>query len=189
MSDSSTLLVPMYVDALLITPNQKQVADNQFDLSQLNYGELAHLSSPSPSTAAVGTPPVGMNLHWILPAGLRRGIQNADSGQVTYPYAPNRWLVARIQQPTDTSSAPPVKAWVVVSDDVGDDKSSPFVNPTDAANGTISATNIGSSVDIDDWTQIATAANSRQGPLDGPTAGRMRCIEDTTVAATRSQLD
>lgn len=164
---SSTMLVPMYLDALMITPHQAK-GGPQFDRWQMNYKNLQSLVSPMapPFSDEFSTPSPGMNLQWILPAGLRRGEKDPTSGKLTYPFAPNRWLVVRMQP---ASSSPPqspaTKAWVLISDDIGDSDSdsNPFVDPQQAAKGLISPTNIGRrrNITLHDWN---TEAGSAAGP-------------------------
>ena len=162
----STMLVPMYVDGLLVTPHQATGASgSNFDRWQMDYARLEVLESPMPPpfNDQFSPQPQGMNLQWVLPSGLRSGTMDSTTGQVSYPYAPNRWLVVRIQQPAD-SSPPPVKAWVLISDDLGEEKSNPFVDPAEAAAGRIVPTTIGSSMTLDEWNSLAGSPNGPPQP-------------------------
>ncbi len=62
----------------------------------------------------------GIHLHWELPEAFKRGRSDPGSGRITFPAAPNRWLVARtlrIWNSTAKAYDPPqATAWVVESD-------------------------------------------------------------------------
>lgn len=114
------LYTPMHVDAMIIgTPNQQQT----FAQVVMSYANLLRGLNPAPAPFALaGSPPAaGIYLHWTLPYSLRRGHQAPD-GAVTFPYAPNRWLVTRYQT-TGPGQAPTVTAWVVESDHFTTDSS------------------------------------------------------------------
>lgn len=56
----------------------------------------------------------GVHLHWSLPDALTRGQHDRDSGSVTFPQVPNRWLVSRIST-RDDDPTPRIKSWVIES--------------------------------------------------------------------------
>lgn len=107
------LYTPMHVDALMVgTPNQQQT----FAQVAMSYANLLRGLNPAPAPFGLaGSPPeTGIYLHWTLPYSLRRGHQAPD-GEVTFPHAPNRWLVTRFQT-ASPGEAPTVIAWVIQSD-------------------------------------------------------------------------
>ncbi|WP_136442383.1 hypothetical protein [Pacificoceanicola onchidii] len=56
----------------------------------------------------------GVHLHWALPDGLSRGVQQ-ESGQLDFPAVPDRWLVTRILVMNGQTEVM-VKQWVIESD-------------------------------------------------------------------------
>jgi hypothetical protein len=107
-----TLIVPVQVDALAV--NKTLMGRDGFRLWPFAYSALRQYSSPQPPATArnVDLSGPGVYLHWVLPQGLRHGVQDATTGEIVHPLVPNRWLVARF------SSSPSLttKAWVVESD-------------------------------------------------------------------------
>jgi hypothetical protein len=60
---------------------------------------------------------IGIHLHWELPDYYRRGSQPANGAAVTFPHAPDRWLVIRHLRTSGTTLGPlQTKAWIVESD-------------------------------------------------------------------------
>jgi len=74
-----------------------------------------------PLTTSTPDPPLGagVHLHWELPEYFKRGRQDPDTGAITFPPAPTRWLVVRSLS-TYTSGAgygaSQHASWVVESD-------------------------------------------------------------------------
>ncbi|WP_442582286.1 hypothetical protein ACSBOB_10210 [Mesorhizobium sp. ASY16-5R] len=62
----------------------------------------------------------GIHLHWELPDRFKRGVQGPADGRITFPAAPNRWLVIRslsLYDPaTKTWGAVTQTGWIVESD-------------------------------------------------------------------------
>jgi hypothetical protein len=62
----------------------------------------------------------GIHLHWELPDRFKRGVQGPADGRVTFPAAPNRWLVIRSFSLYDpvakTWGAVTQRSWIVESD-------------------------------------------------------------------------
>jgi hypothetical protein len=126
MSDGP-LLVPMHVDAMVL--NVEASGATSFLRFQPDYSQLP-LFQPVETPFAGGSttpPPPGIYLHWTLPRPLRHGRHDTDAGATTFPWVPNRWVVVRIQQSPASGGA--VKAWIVESDYMAEDGSSPFVSP------------------------------------------------------------
>jgi hypothetical protein len=126
-----SLYAPMHVDALMVgTPNQQQT----WAQVATNYPNLAQGLDPAPLpfTGRVNGPPAtGVHLHWTLPHALRRGKQSTK-GDVSFPFAPNRWLVTRFFTGT-AGSAPTATAWVLASDFTSENQTSESTYP-DATN-------------------------------------------------------
>src|SRR5271166_6379809 len=60
----------------------------------------------------------GVHLHWELPDFFRRGVQPSTGAELSFPHAPNRWLVIRYFSQYDAGQYGPVqtKSWIVESD-------------------------------------------------------------------------
>lgn len=114
------LLVPVTVDVLLVgEPNR--VPTNvwaQTGTSYYNLWKGRIPDAPAPFGRAPA-PEVGANLMWTLPFSLRQGTSSPDTGAVTFPYIPNRWLVLRIMYPED-GGTPVLAAGVLQSDRLAD---------------------------------------------------------------------
>ncbi|MGF6885081.1 hypothetical protein ABIA39_003344 [Nocardia sp. GAS34] len=115
MTVHPTLVVPIALDALMITPAVK--GENTFRIWPRTYRALEDYAGLDPDvgdrqledsqfTAA------GVHLHWTLPRGLRHGTQDPRTGRLRYPLVPNRWLLTRFSGTTDRR----MKAWVIESD-------------------------------------------------------------------------
>lgn len=91
------LLVPMKVEALVIGKEAEDAGytDAAANFRMLEYTSLAKQMQTSPFTY---TDPLkkGVHLHWILPEAFTRGTQNEETGEISYPEAPDKWLVIRI---------------------------------------------------------------------------------------------
>ena len=110
------LLVPVTVDVLLVgEPNR--VPSNVWAQTGTSYYNLwkGTLPDTPPPFGRAPAPAVGANLMWTLPFSLRQGASNADTGAVTFPNIPNRWLVLRIMYPAG-GGTPVLNASVLQSD-------------------------------------------------------------------------
>lgn len=165
LSASDHLLVPMNIQAAVVN----HASSNDFwSVGKMDYTNLANFDSSSaelfPQTTAEDLKQ-GVHLLWELPAAFRQGIHNPNSNEPPkYPYAPNRWLVARFW-PDATKPGRKCKAWIINSDD-STNGTSPFVNPVATA-GDSPETKfgkgenpyaIGSSMDIASWAETDETA-------------------------------
>ncbi|MEU0504500.1 hypothetical protein [Nocardia sp. NPDC005998] len=110
-----TLVVPVSLDALVVT--QAVLDEDTFRIWRESYTALDNFSSPDPGEGEnqIGDPKLngkGVHLHWTLPRGLRHGIQDQMTGELTFPLVPNRWLLTRFSG-TNPRKA---KSWVIESD-------------------------------------------------------------------------
>ncbi|HKY41779.1 MAG TPA: hypothetical protein VJM50_01685, partial [Pyrinomonadaceae bacterium] len=117
LTDSTHLLVPIHVDALLVG-QQKQRHFSWADLSP-NYTKLERdfylgvdLRDLSRTDSSLSQ---GLHLHFKLPSALTRGTSTAGSSELDFPMLPNRWLVVRYYQPQSKSNIL-TKAWIIRSD-------------------------------------------------------------------------
>lgn len=97
-SDAASLLVPVHLDAWVVdSQNQEGVAWYYSDFSKLKT-----FKSPIPQpfeVSDVAKPTVGVHLHWALPDALTHGGETDTEEQFAFPFAPNRWLIARFNVP------------------------------------------------------------------------------------------
>ncbi|SDP96868.1 hypothetical protein SAMN04487905_1229 [Actinopolyspora xinjiangensis] len=116
------LLVPTQVDALALT---EKVKDNDpFYRWSLDFrpGKRRNPEGEPFTSKPPKKEDVGVFLQWRIPEALSRGridlSGSGDGDSITYPPAPNRWLVVRYARMTRTS-APSATGWIVQSDHVG----------------------------------------------------------------------
>ncbi|MEU9331749.1 hypothetical protein AB0D49_01110 [Streptomyces sp. NPDC048290] len=115
MSPSPALVVPVTLDALVVTP--AVLRRDGFRSWRQNYLALRDYMSPEPDEGdRQSDDPLfrhtGVHLHWTLPRGLRHGVQDPATGEVDYPLLPNRWLVTRFSG----GATRRMRAWVIESD-------------------------------------------------------------------------
>lgn len=109
------LLVPIYMEALVVTETQEMV-DLRPDFSSFPGKILGTSFAPDPLDRKLKIEP-GIHLHWALPAELTHGFQRQDKngGEIDFYRAPNRWFVMRI--PSDMEENQELaKAWILESD-------------------------------------------------------------------------
>lgn len=119
--DPRHLLVPIAVEALVVTPTQPDFANeadliSRYDLMQFGVF-LGEKITPPPFQTTAGFMPGkrdrdrAVRLHWALPDGLTKGIHK--EGGLDLPHVPNRWLVLRY---TPKKEKDYVKTWIIESD-------------------------------------------------------------------------
>ncbi|PON15543.1 hypothetical protein C2W62_23250 [Candidatus Entotheonella serta] len=120
--DPAGLLVPIDVSALCVGTVDTQQSTNGFAGATNVYTHQTTDDSPASIGANVNRsfsdPPwqqleQGIHLHWALPDALTQGKVDED-GQLSFPAAPNRWLVTRFI--IRGRESPQIKSWVVESD-------------------------------------------------------------------------
>ena len=133
------LLVPMTVEALIRT---ELMANQNWSLGQMNYSGATRFWSPIEPNPLTDSPPppLGVTVHWAMPDALTNGVQPQGSPEVIFPFVPNRWLITR----TGPSGQ---KAWVIQSDYLGNDGTSPFLDPDTPNN----AVQIGKVYELANW--------------------------------------
>ncbi|MGB8193391.1 MAG: hypothetical protein WCF67_15780 [Chitinophagaceae bacterium] len=117
MALNNPLLVPVEVDAFVMNDNVLKNKGTNIQRWHYAYAFLENYVSPQPEpfNGTNDLPGTGVMLHWTLPDVLRRG-QAVKSGDVTFPFVPNRWLVVRYSGPVTARTA---VAWIVQSDALG----------------------------------------------------------------------
>ncbi|MFY9620655.1 MAG: hypothetical protein WAQ99_12670 [Pyrinomonadaceae bacterium] len=121
LTDSTHLLVPIHVDALLVgaKPRHFSWTDLSPDYTKLERDFFlgADLRDLSGSSSAPGQ---GLHLHFKLPAALTHGTSTGAGAELVFPRLPNRWLVVRYYQPQSKTNIL-TKAWIIRSDAAGPD--------------------------------------------------------------------
>ena len=115
-AETSSLLVPIHLDAWVVDPSSRQpTAIYKADYTRLP--QFLSLLDP-PFAASNIEKTVGIHLHWALPDALTHARTPATGGDETvFPLVPNRWLIARFNAPS--TGGWQCKLWVVQSDYVG----------------------------------------------------------------------
>jgi hypothetical protein len=144
------LLVPLTLEALTLVEASRNQA---WSWARPNYRMLRTYQSvdarpfdPSPPILPGPQPFTGAVLHWALPDGVTHGFQPGPNAQISYPAAPNRWLVIRTAPDPGDLGRWQSQAWVVASDVENDPDGSPY--PNAATDG---ATTLGRSWPLADW--------------------------------------
>jgi hypothetical protein len=116
---TTSLIVPMNLTALCVSPQDKQ--DGHFgslavDFQKLGAGApyLGHHLLPRPFDGE--SLPAGIHLHWALPDALAHGEVSDQDKEVRFRPAPNRFLVVRFASSRSPDTPAAVRAWVVESD-------------------------------------------------------------------------
>jgi len=155
-------IVPVRLDALLIGLVDAD-EDNYFAPATANFSVLPYPNSgrriPYLANIALSQPftgnskmPQGIHLHWQLPRALRSGMYD-ESGALSLPKAPDRWLITRIVADLASPSTPmQLRSWVVESNwlDTTPAYSSTTI-PWDADPAPQSYRYLGRVYDYDDW--------------------------------------
>jgi hypothetical protein len=151
------LLVPMDVRAMVVNDAARQLNYRRWTYS---YDALPTFDTPeqSPWDSQSGNwsrdPSAnGVYLFWTLPAALRQGAHDSAAGATTWPLVPNRWLVVRYSGPPSRRQA---AGWVVESDFIGADGTSPYLDPTAGT-----AVSIGRRIDL----ATGSWSETGKGPL------------------------
>ncbi|UAY54336.1 hypothetical protein [Arachidicoccus terrestris] len=160
MSTNTGLIVPMRVEALLIS-----AADVNYNIFLPANADFTHLPTKKDKTGnvylsqSVLNPPFtgsrsmaeGIYLHWSLPKALRTG-KTDSNGQVDLPDAPNRWLITRTIVLVEDGSVS-YKNWVIESDyiSVTDQYSQTSVPWTPDGDSDNTWRYLGRVYDYDDW--------------------------------------
>ena len=117
LTDSTHLLVPIHIDALLVGSKPKYWANLAPDYSKLQRGFYVGADLRDPLGDAPSLLKKGLHLHFRVPAALTHGISN-EKGDLEFPKVPNRWLVLRYYQHPPGSNML-IKVWIIRSDATG----------------------------------------------------------------------
>ncbi len=158
------IMVPMATDILLVgdidlpAPNNPATGTPLAD-TKINYYNLfsQQIADPAPFQLVNRDShlQVGAHVMWTLPYALRRSKQDKSSGDVNFPFAPNRWLITRLEYASlADGSAPNVISHVVVSDAISpsDYPPNPINSQYPEAAGPYPFSTIGKSMPLSEWT-------------------------------------
>lgn len=149
MTEAPPLLVPISLQALLV--NEKVRTEVGFERWTNVYRSLNEFLDPVPEPFGnLKAPQAGVHLHWKLPSALTHGTAAGSSTQVEYPYTPNRWMIARLASTPGSTAPQQLKAWILQSDYLGSDGSSPYADPR-SPRGNVRTTGLGKRVAIEEW--------------------------------------
>ena len=110
MNDDAKLLVPMYMEALLLGNDQNNV-DLSPQLFNFKTNFLGDQFQPNANNKIkLGR---GIHLHWTLPMALKHSFLD-EGAQTSFPLIPNRWMVTRIGANAGISNFP-IQEWIVES--------------------------------------------------------------------------
>jgi hypothetical protein len=127
-ADSTVLIVPINVVAFCVGHIDAQgdatsaLAGAQVDFSNQTTKETqafigANVARDLSKDDALVPMEQGVHLHWALPDALTHAMPDPHSEKLTFPPAPNRWLVSRI---VIAGKTPSIVSWVVESDALSD---------------------------------------------------------------------
>ncbi|MFC4632730.1 hypothetical protein ACFO3O_02365 [Dokdonia ponticola] len=108
----SKLVVPISVQALVLSSTQENFADLRPRMKLFDQNFLGE--NLQPDVTKTLTLEKGMHLHWTLPKALKHAFVGDDT-EMQFPYAPNRWMVIRLQTDKGIKDIPS-KIWMVESD-------------------------------------------------------------------------
>jgi len=114
MSNNSKLLVPMYLEALVLRSDKEDCLDISPQLENYTQSILGDvLNSNIKKTTTLEK---GVHLHWTLPKALKHTFVS-EGEEMKFPFVPNRWLVVRVQTNGGTTDMKS-KIWLVESDTI-----------------------------------------------------------------------
>jgi hypothetical protein len=162
---TAALLVPIGADALIMNPYVRtQWTEIMWRRFTPNWqGFAMTMASPYGDNidfTSLTDADDGVYLHWSLPSALRRATvtptTSAGQDSVSFPSAPNRWLLVRIGPLANGTR--PLRAWVIQSDYLtgagssGTPGTSAFVHPFRSQAGQLVAARLGMHTDITAYT-------------------------------------
>ncbi|MEH0628007.1 hypothetical protein [Streptomyces stelliscabiei] len=116
--NATDLIVPVKVNALVV--NRLTRTAETFNRWTPNFDAMIEEGAgaeppPGVGTETMGPDSEGVYVHWQLPEALANGHYDQATGETTFPFVPNRWLVVRY---STTAAAADRKAvgWIVQSD-------------------------------------------------------------------------
>lgn len=157
----SELLVPISIQALVLPKTEKAFRDLRPKMELFDQNFLGENLQPDVNRAM--TLEKGVHLHWTLPKALKHAFVGDDT-EMQFPYAPNRWMVTRLQTDKGLKDIPS-KIWMVESDILNkisfkNNTPDPIPNWVVLENNTLGFKNIGTSAL---WSEDYT--NSETAPL------------------------
>jgi hypothetical protein len=115
--ESTRLLIPMSLRALMFGEERDRYAGPTYDFSSLDENPLGDKIEVNPDEEHTEIEK-GIHLHWILPEVMRAGAKASPTGNTEFPEVPNRWHVARLWRRRDADPGEGLRAmsWTVESD-------------------------------------------------------------------------
>ena len=147
------VMVPVQLDVLMVREEGGTWAQTAMTVPDPGSEPQAPTLLPHPFSERAPRPK-GAYLHWALPDALTAGgSADENTGAVTFPFVPNRWLVLRRVPGSPGATA----SWILASDYLGGH------GPSYYANG--QATTLGMSWPLANWPGEAALPAGLQPPL------------------------
>lgn len=157
------IMVPMATDILLVgnvdIPGSNPATGTPLASTKINYAQLflQQLAEPTPFQLVDSKNHLqpGAHIMWTLPYSLRQSKQSKDSGEVNFPFVPNRWLITRFEYTNlKDGSAPNIVSNIVVSDAIVESSFPPPAQQSQypEAAGNFPFSTIGKSMPLSQWT-------------------------------------
>lgn len=126
-------IIPINVTALRVSENDNNQIVGHYKGRVANFNQIPYESTDEKAStgatvvrtfesgdSALNPLGTGIHLHWELPDYFRKGVQTPDNPIVTFPQAPNRWMVTRYltmyDATNETWGTPTSKSWIIESD-------------------------------------------------------------------------
>ncbi|MER5890611.1 hypothetical protein ABT160_42870 [Streptomyces sp. NPDC001941] len=165
------LEIPLHVEAFALNSLIRRA--EPFERWQPNYAlTRLHMSPEPPPFSSVDftfkDDPAneGVYLHWQLPDALTHGEAPTPGAAPVFPLAPNRWRITRTATRTDQPATVKTGAWIVESDYLGPDATTPYLDPHDPEQRKL--TRIGRRRPAEGWSEPGTRADDMFLTAVGP---------------------
>ena len=167
------IYVPVQVEAWIQTADSVRLPT--IIQAQPNYSKLSGADSVPPGSEPIYKRTLessgpGIYIHWTIPRGYRHGYRKEYTPQqmsllgvetpnteISYPFAPNRWLVTRYIPSLVSSTGLNPRSWIVESDLITGNTGSPDSGCTNFYNSQGVGVNIGQTVEAESWDGESTA--------------------------------
>jgi len=159
--------VPVQVEAWIQTADSVRLPT--IIQAQPDYSKLSNTNSVPPGSEpiykrSIGSGGPGIYVHWTVPRGYRHGYRKEYKGvgspntDISYPFAPNRWLVTRYMPSLSSSSNNP-RSWIVESDLIVTGSTTTEAGCTNFYNSQGLGVRIGQTVSAASWSGEKSADN------------------------------
>ncbi|PKV50554.1 hypothetical protein ATE84_2613 [Aquimarina sp. MAR_2010_214] len=113
MSNNSSVLVPIHMEALVLKKDKEDCLDLRPNFN--NTGGVFLQDELQPKIKNKTRLEKGIHLHWSLPKALRHSFVTNKTNETRFPIAPNRWMITRIRTDKGVKNMPS-RIWIIESD-------------------------------------------------------------------------